>query len=254
MAEIMVMEKGRAKEWGLLGQAREAAALQVAAHIGWRRRYVETDRNPSDKDSRAPGTTEVDTVATEDAAEAAGQKDLESSRPPLRTGVDGDQAPAAVGKPSVQPQVATVRLPCCSAPPGLERLPPPSRKAAALGSSPPPAPRSRRAWARPGVLEVFAGHGGVTSACVEAGLRVLPPLELRRGRHCDVTLPAVARLLVAWILSGAVWALVLAPRCTLPCAVVLLRLLRAAKRAGVYVVVAAFAEGLGLGSSRTRRA
>ena len=49
-------EKGRAKEWGLLGQAREAAALQVAAHVGWRRRYVETDRNPSDKDSRAPGS------------------------------------------------------------------------------------------------------------------------------------------------------------------------------------------------------
>ncbi len=99
---------------------------------------------------------------------------------------------------------------------------------------------------------MFAGHGGVTSACVEAGLRVLPPIELRRGRHCDVTLPAVARMLVAWILSGAVWALVLAPPCTLwsrargppglpglvdPCALVLLRLLRAAKRAGVYVVV-----------------
>lgn len=34
MAEVLVMEKGRARERGLLRQVREAAALQLAGNIG----------------------------------------------------------------------------------------------------------------------------------------------------------------------------------------------------------------------------
>eukprot|EP00959_Pyramimonas_sp_CCMP1952_P072944 1524269-Pyramimonas_sp.AAC.1 len=64
MSELLAQERGHACNYALNSCCREAAAWQVAAGVDWRRRCVDTDRNPSDKDSRlgdrgklAPGDT-----------------------------------------------------------------------------------------------------------------------------------------------------------------------------------------------------
>ena len=86
----------------------------------------------------------------------------------------------------------------------------------------------------------------------DAGLRIASPVELQNGAHFDVGLPRVLATLVAWLRCGLVWALVLAPPCTLwsaahaahgapskndPCKRALVRLLRVAHAAGVRVLV-----------------
>jgi len=52
MGEVLATEKGRATDPVLNAQCRRAAGLQVSAGIRWRRRHVETQRNPTDRGSR----------------------------------------------------------------------------------------------------------------------------------------------------------------------------------------------------------
>ena len=52
MAEVCAFDRGRARDHGLNAQCRQATALQLALNARWMRRYVETDRNASDTDSR----------------------------------------------------------------------------------------------------------------------------------------------------------------------------------------------------------
>ena len=52
LAEVLSFERGRARDHGLNAYCRQAAGLQIALNCRWRRRYVETDRNASDHDSR----------------------------------------------------------------------------------------------------------------------------------------------------------------------------------------------------------
>ncbi|CAK0803468.1 unnamed protein product, partial [Prorocentrum cordatum] len=52
LSEIMATEKGRAVDHGLNALCRRAAALQLGAEIRWVRRYVESEHNPTDADSR----------------------------------------------------------------------------------------------------------------------------------------------------------------------------------------------------------
>ena len=52
MAEVLSFERGRPRDHGLNAYCRQAAGLQIALNVRWRRRYVETDRNASDCDSR----------------------------------------------------------------------------------------------------------------------------------------------------------------------------------------------------------
>ena len=48
---VGAFEKGRSSA-GLQSLCRRAAAYRLGGQIAWRLRYIETDRNPSDKDSR----------------------------------------------------------------------------------------------------------------------------------------------------------------------------------------------------------
>ena len=258
LAEVLVAERGRARDRGLLSLARQAAAHQVAANIGWKRRYVETDRNPSDKDSREP------LVA---AARLRRERHLVApwapppGLPPVQT-VD----PGAVGRGTYRALVAggqplgaggtrlvprpappTSRPAPCAPPPGLALValptPPP-------GLEPKGAPLRSGTWS--GILEVFAGHCIISRACRDIGLRILEPLDLRHGPHHDLRLPAVVRQVVSWLAAGLIWVLWLAPPCTSwsptkvgngpapdaeTCGAALVRLLRAARRYGVPVVV-----------------
>ncbi|CAK0901720.1 unnamed protein product [Prorocentrum cordatum] len=52
LSEIMATEEGRAVDHGLNALCRRAAALQLGAEIRWVRRHVESERNPTDADSR----------------------------------------------------------------------------------------------------------------------------------------------------------------------------------------------------------
>eukprot|EP00972_Heterocapsa_arctica_P001072 151169-Heterocapsa_arctica.AAC.1 len=51
LSETLANDRGRARDRELLAIVRRGAAIQLACGIGWRRRYVETQRNPSDEDS-----------------------------------------------------------------------------------------------------------------------------------------------------------------------------------------------------------
>eukprot|EP00435_Cladocopium_sp_Y103_P018992 s1272_g4.t1 len=53
LSAIMAYDKGRARDLSLLSLCRRAGALQLACEIRWHLRFVESARNPSDKDSRA---------------------------------------------------------------------------------------------------------------------------------------------------------------------------------------------------------
>ena len=52
MAEVLAFERGRAVNWELNSLCRVAASRQLGCQIVWRRRHVESERNPSDADSR----------------------------------------------------------------------------------------------------------------------------------------------------------------------------------------------------------
>ena len=52
MAEVLATERGRARDRGLNACCRQSFAWQLAAGVDWRRRYVPTDKNISDSDSR----------------------------------------------------------------------------------------------------------------------------------------------------------------------------------------------------------
>ena len=52
LGEILAFDRGHARDHELLALVRRGAGIQIATGIAWRRRYVETERNPSDADSR----------------------------------------------------------------------------------------------------------------------------------------------------------------------------------------------------------
>ena len=52
LSEILASDKGRSSDPVTNAQLRRAAGLTAAAGISWRRRHIETGRNPTDKGSR----------------------------------------------------------------------------------------------------------------------------------------------------------------------------------------------------------
>ncbi|CAE8733684.1 unnamed protein product [Polarella glacialis] len=52
LSETLAFDRGRARDHELLALVRQAGAIQVATGIRWARRYIETERNPADWDSR----------------------------------------------------------------------------------------------------------------------------------------------------------------------------------------------------------
>eukprot|EP00438_Fugacium_kawagutii_P027761 Skav215994 [mRNA] locus=scaffold4693:140018:158914:+ [translate_table: standard] len=52
LSAVTAFDRGRARDYALLSLCRRAAALQIGCGVRWHLRYVESSRNPSDKDSR----------------------------------------------------------------------------------------------------------------------------------------------------------------------------------------------------------
>ena len=59
MSSLLACLRGRARDWGLRQLCRRSAAHQIAAEITWHLRYVESERNPTDHDSRAADRSEL---------------------------------------------------------------------------------------------------------------------------------------------------------------------------------------------------
>ena len=59
LSSILAYEKGRARCEDLLAQCRTAAAYLIGAQIRWHHRYIESERNVTDFDSRAAGRGEI---------------------------------------------------------------------------------------------------------------------------------------------------------------------------------------------------
>ena len=90
---------------------------------------------------------------------------------------------------------------------------------------------------------------GFTAACIDAGLRAACPIEKRAGEHFDLSNPAIIAEIIGWMRDGLVWLLFLAPPCSSWSTAargqsghtgsldITLRLLRAARKFGVEVVV-----------------
>ena len=197
-SEILALDAGRAHDRALNTICRQAAGLQGQHRVRWRRRHIATHRNCSDGDSR---------LADEGK---------------LRSG-------QCFRNDTVQRHLDCRR----------RRKVPRGPLVPLRGSA---------------VLEVFGGQNWFTCACADAGLRVAPPFDNRRGAGFDITNPRVLREILRWIDAGLVWLLWLAIPCTNkssakphPSAealeldrrvlVAVCRLLAAAKRAGVRVVV-----------------
>ena len=104
-------------------------------------------------------------------------------------------------------------------------------------------------------MEIFAGCMSFSAAVSAAGLATAVPVEYLNGEHFDVCRGKVQRVILDWILSGRLWAVVLGTPCTrwstarhggknsatdkkgLACAHFMLKVLRACRAAGVYAII-----------------
>lgn len=160
MAEVLVMEKGRAKERGLLRQAREAAALQVAANIGWRRRYVESARNPSDAASRDPGILPPQPGLALSGGGPRGRESIGQGSPPSSA---PPAAPREAAPPGLSPRggrCARELRPPRAGPVAGRRLGAPPRAPGGDSGALPPLRRARGAAPEPTAGVATAGARG----------------------------------------------------------------------------------------------
>ena len=104
-------------------------------------------------------------------------------------------------------------------------------------------------------MEIFAGCMAFSAAVSAAGLATAVPVEYLNGDHFDVCRAKVQRVILDWILSGRLWAVALGTPCTrwstarhsarnsstdkkgLACAHFMLKVLRACRAAGAYVII-----------------
>ncbi|CAK0887264.1 unnamed protein product, partial [Prorocentrum cordatum] len=186
LSELLAQERGRACNYALNSCCREAAAWQVAAGVDWRRRNVDADRNPSDKDSRlgdrgklAPG----DTFTLHGPARQRAQRRADASNLLQRDLVSA--AWAAVAPSTPERGLAAAELRCVAGPEAAR----------------PSAGRHASRF----VLEPFAGCDHLSGAALQAGLDVAVPFELDNCSHFDIRRLGILGLIIEWIRQGRVW-------------------------------------------------
>ena len=183
LSEICAQEKGRATDAGLRALCCRACALCFATEMRWRRRFVETSRNPSDYDSRVTAMRRKVVRGTTLRAMLPAQ----TARPP---GQWTSSAPPVRPAPGLAP------------PPGLGGT---KCRHAAL-------PATGRTGKY--ILELFSGSAMLSRACSETGLQTALPIDILFGQFCDLTKPAVQARICRWIRKGLVWYVHLGTPCT----------------------------------------
>ena len=213
---------------------------------------METKRNPTDEDSRAANRGEVG--AGEAQLGRSGRALLQTAgRPPdvisAPPGLPPPPAwsappPPGLGLPARPPRAAPCRRPRPS-PPGIRRcfffsiftseflsprigqnlgrrgprVSPAPGVGAAAGTGEEKSKKGRVGAAsdrqtRSIFLEVFAGHATLSAAVRDEGLEIGMPIEIRRGRHHDLSDRRLQRFVKAELRRGKIWALHLATPCT----------------------------------------
>ena len=241
LAEVLASDRGRARDLELLGIIRRACSFQVACDIRWARRYISTDRNISDADSRLsldelrrvprrylPQSLLLDTLGPEcfrpeqfalwSGSERAlglaaavpeswkAKAELEEERSEVVQPTAGQKRGLQRRRKQAETQLARRLL---RAQHRRRIIGAPSRaRVRAARQSRKPGRKRGVSGCPPGrfYLELFSGVGGFTSAAAELHLRVASPFELENGCHFDLCHPAVEKEIGGWIKSGKVWA------------------------------------------------
>ncbi|CAK0822447.1 unnamed protein product, partial [Prorocentrum cordatum] len=192
LSEVLATERGRAHDPALNSVCRRAAAVELGAEVRWVRRYVETDRNPTDSDSRL----------AEQGILAPGES-LRGGRLAARLGRLREGACRPDRVPEGAPRAAAGSAAAPAPPAGPQRRPlwPGAR-----------GPSHRRD--RAGVLEIFGGSCRFSGACAAAGLRILCPVDVSAGPHFNVLCIAVQQKILHWISHGYVCHVHIATPCT----------------------------------------
>ena len=219
MGEVLAQDKGRAADHALNAVCRRGCAVRLGMALTWARRYVETDRNISDADSRL----------ADKGLLLPGQVLRRGWRP---TPVAG--APTDTSRPPGRWWASS-----CPPPPGL---PPPG-----VWTIPAPVQQPRA------VLEICGDKPWISGACAELGLRTTVPVGDDHFAHRSLFDSRVEYEVRRWVATGAVWCVVMRlPWCRaglgdgdaagadwrrLRMLGILANLLRACRRARVRVVV-----------------
>ena len=232
LAEICASDKGRSKDPALNSLLRRSAGLQLASGISWRRRHVESRRNPTDQGSRVA-----------DRGGLAPGELLRRTRPQLRRcyAVARSAAARACGLPHAE-FAAQMRVPTpkqqpqsnsspSSAAPFVPADNPTPRSILTPGDSALPGPADDAAWWPPEMtrttrrlarlarrsgkffLEIFSGSARLTGAFRSRGLSWLHPCDIALGELFDVGNDKVLDVLCRMISGGLVWMVHFAPPC-----------------------------------------
>ena len=149
-SEVLSEERGRAKDHGLNAICRRSAAIRLGCGVRWLRRYCDTERNPSDADSRLAdrGVLKPGTVLRGRSLAKAPTSSSDAAAP-------SHSSCAAKGNPAPPPPT-----PVPPAPP----RPSPSSPRSHADVAPPATLPSRN---RPAVLEIFSGSRRLSGAVIE---------------------------------------------------------------------------------------
>ena len=237
LSATCAFDKGRAKDLALLVLCRKAAAIQIGTAIRWHLRYVESARNPSDRDSRVFPGDHGHRGSPLSAADATGLKQgFSNHTPPLlsssctarggnptavssRGGVrGGSPVGQAVGVERCVPRRAKRTEGCSLEPANSEARPPllcddlltPSSPSRSIVQTSHVVKRSAKLCSSvpevaPSFIELFSGSSRLTAAVQESGLRVGVPFDLSNGNCFDLTKVGIQHLILDWIKTHRIW-------------------------------------------------
>ena len=186
LVSCLALEKGRSSSTGLNGICRRAAAYQIACRIQWRLRHT-THRNIADAPSRQWGPD----LERKGYKPKKRRRDIDDVAQGIRVGADL----AGLGPATATPSTSSTRPPLR-----------PSTATSATTTTPP----ARTSY----FLEVFSGTARLTEAVARHGLRVLPDVEVGKGRQFDMLRPACQKIILDLIRDERVWAVHFGAPCT----------------------------------------
>ena len=234
MSSLLSFERGRARDWGLRQLTRVSAARSIACELDQRHRYSETDRNPSDRDSRAAERGEVRPGQVQSGPRRELQllmdiavASMTSATVPMTQ--DHLRRPSGLkvtDAPAVRRAVAPAGCPATTSTSSSTSSPsrPPrtapthfasSAPLAAHGPSSTTSPTRSRTQPRPrAVLELYAGCARLSGACLQLGLETACPVELGKGPWHDLHNREILKLVRRWIVQRQVWFVHFGTPCT----------------------------------------
>ena len=187
LVSCLALEKGRSSSTGLNGVCRRAAAYQIACRIQWRLRRISTDRNVADAPSRQWGPD----LERKGYTSKKRRSDIDDVTQSIRVGADL----VGLGPATATPSTSSSQRPLTS----------PTAASTETATSTAPAAY---------FLEVFSGTARLTEAVARQGLRVLPDMEVHKGRQFDMLRPEVQKFVLDLIRDGKVWAIHFGTPCT----------------------------------------